>query len=157
LDSSRGLSSTSYIQNTRISQISYNSKVEKIMYELTAEQNDLVDEFIISLNPEWLNNLGTIDSLEELQAISQGGCASGAYMPAVTYHIAREAVFNDDSISEYAIDFLEEIGSTESLANHAKEGISAYCVYLCSVAVESWVNSVEQEVNDFIEGLTNEI
>ena len=70
----------------------------------------------------------------DVAAIMQGGCASGAYMPAVTYHTARQvmAEHGDD-----VLDYIEaELGEIPAPAPGTSwSGIA--CHYL-SMAVELW-------------------
>ncbi len=79
--------------------------------------------------PEWIvNELTPYD----LAAINQGGCASGAYMPAVTYHQALEtmAEHGDD-----VLDFIEE-SFGEVIQPPADTSWSGMAVFFLSAAVE---------------------
>ena len=49
-------------------------------------------------------------SVYDIESIIQGGCASGAYMPAVTYYDARETMNkHGDDILQYIEDNLGEM------------------------------------------------
>ena len=81
------------------------------------------------LQPAWITQeLSPAD----LAAINQGGCASGAYMPAVTYHHAIEtmAKHGDD-----VLDFIE--GNYGEIPQpKTGESWSGMAVYYLSIAVE---------------------
>lgn len=73
-------------------------------------------------------------SIADIQAIQQGGCASGAYMPAVTYWQALETMdlYGDDVLA-YIEDALGELPPTP----HDASWSQLACFYL-SHAVELW-------------------
>jgi len=81
--------------------------------------------------PPWLNELEVYD----FQAIQQGGCESGAYMPAVTYYTANKimAEYGDD-VLEYIEDNIGEIPPIGE-----RNSWSGYACKLLSYAVELWV------------------
>lgn len=55
--------------------------------------------------PQWL--LQQPLTYSDCKAIEQGGCASGAYMPAVTYYTATQTMAEyGDAITEYVQDML---------------------------------------------------
>jgi hypothetical protein len=77
----------------------------------------------------------------DVAAICQGGCASGAYMPAVTYHSALT------TMGEHGDDVLQFIEDSMGELPTPPEGVSwsgLACHYL-STAVELWASSVEDE------------
>ena len=80
----------------------------------------------------------------DVAAILQGGCASGAYMPAVTYHTAAKIMeWSGDDVLQYIEDALGD------LPNVAGQGWSQMaCTYL-SCAVELWASSVESQLEEF--------
>lgn len=84
--------------------------------------------------PRWLTDMGAIDSVSELQAILQGGCESGAYMPAVTYSTAL------DTMNEHGDDIFEYIKQRmgDLPAPRVGDNWSSTAVYYCSMAVELW-------------------
>lgn len=52
--------------------------------------------------PEWITQAL---SPSDIAAINQGGCASGAYMPAVTYHQAQDTMLaHGDQVLQYIED-----------------------------------------------------
>ena len=91
--------------------------------------------------PAWLE--GDI-SPADVAAIVQGGCASGAYMPAVTYYTAAKTMHeHGDDVLQYIEDALGELPSV------AGQGWSQMaCTYL-SCAVELWASSVESQLEEF--------
>lgn len=94
--------------------------------------------------PAWIDQ--DIDG-STLAAIVQGGCASGAYMPAVTYHeaLATMAEHGDD-----ILDFIESIyGYVPSLspASGSWAGIACNVV---SEAVELWASQAAEEVEEVL-------
>lgn len=91
--------------------------------------------------PEWID---ADISPADVAAIVQGGCASGAYMPAVTYHTAAKTMeWSGDDVLQYIEDALGELPSVSG------QGWSQMaCTYL-SCAVELWACSVESELEAF--------
>lgn len=72
----------------------------------------------------------------QCMAIEQGGCASGAYMPAVTYHTASEIMAkHGDEITA----FIEEDGFPVPTYDAENDFWSGYCCKVLSTAVELWV------------------
>lgn len=112
---------------------------------LINEGIDLRD-FVDSVNdqPAWLLEMGGIEELDELLAIRQGGCASGAFMPAVTYRTAMRimGVYGDE-IMEYVEDQLSEITLPSG------ESWSGLAVYMVSRAVELWCGQFDLDPIDW--------
>ena len=86
----------------------------------------------------------------DVAAILQGGCASGAYMPAVTYSTAL-ATMNEhgdavwDMIDDaYGLDMFHE--TAESATSWA-----GLAVAYVSMAVELWASGVEDEILEALE------
>ena len=80
----------------------------------------------------------------DIAAICQGGCASGAYMPAVTYHDALKIMTEHSAeILQSIEDALGEVPAPKSGASW--EGMACYYV---SSAVELWAYSLENELED---------
>ena len=84
-------------------------------------------------------------SASTIAAIIEGGCSSGSYMPAVTYHEALETMNNygDDVLS-----MVEEAGHGISLNGGLWAGLACQLV---SSAVESWASSIEGDLQDIID------
>ena len=80
----------------------------------------------------------------DVAAIVQGGCASGAYMTAVTYHTAAKTMAgHGEDVLQYIDDAMGELPSV------AGQGWSQMaCTYL-SCAVELWACSIESELEAF--------
>lgn len=95
--------------------------------------------------PAWIDNQITA---ADIAAICEGGCASGAYMPAVTYSDALETM-NDhgDQVLQYLEDTLGDIPTPKEDFSWA--GLA--CFYLSS-AVELWASGVSEELADAIRG-----
>ena len=94
--------------------------------------------------PHWIEE-GLTDS--DISAICQGGCASGAYMPAVTYFQARE------TMNEHGDDILTtmyELGGCDPLQtfNVQEQSWEGFACYLVSYAVEAWASTVLAELED---------
>ena len=89
--------------------------------------------------PDWIEKDIMVS---DVAAILQGGCASGAYMPAVTYYDAAQTMArHGDDVLQHIQDALGELpkpSDEESWGGMA-------CFYL-SLAVELWAGSVEDEV-----------
>ena len=94
--------------------------------------------------PEWITQ--ELD-IADIQAIQQGGCASGAYMPAVTYWQARETMgrYGDD-----VLDYLEQIGyDREVTLNLADDSWGGFCCKVLSMAVEIWCGQFDLDGVDW--------
>ena len=91
----------------------------------------IFNEAVQQDQPEWIEY-----ELEryDIEAIIQDGCASGTYMPAVTYYKANKMM------AEYGDDVLEYIENTwVELPQPSKgESWTGLAVFYLSVAVESW-------------------
>ena len=95
-----------------------------------------VKNLIKETKPAWITD--DVD-VYDVEAITIGGCASGAYMPAVTYYqaIATMAEHGDD-IFEYIYD---QYGERLEVPNSV-ETWGQLCVHYLSVAVEIWAQNV---------------
>jgi len=105
--------------------------------QLTVNHN--LREIIASLSdqPAWITQeLGIAD----IQAIQQGGCASGAYLPAVTYYLALYTMRrHGDEVIEYLSDNYGDMPVPEGLSwSHLN-------VYFLSSAVECWASQFDLE------------
>lgn len=110
---------------------------------------DGLESFLESINdqPAFLKFMGEIDSVGELLSIYEGGCASGAYIPAVTYYTANQCMANAATSVE---DELSEL-DYEITFNPSEDSFSQFASKLCAMAVESYVS----KFSDVIEVLTN--
>lgn len=92
--------------------------------------------------PSWMDQ---DVSPNDIAAIVQGGCASGAYMPAVTYHEAL------DSMREHGDEvfaFLEERDLLDLAFENIPETSRSWAGLAChfmSVAVEAWANALHDD------------
>lgn len=93
-------------------------------------------------------------SPSEIAAIVQGGCASGAYMPAVTYYDAGQTMEKwGDDILNYLDEYADgdDLG-TVSLDNFVLDDVwLGLSVHLLSSAVELWASSVIDEIEEKLE------
>jgi hypothetical protein len=92
--------------------------------------------------PKWID---PEISPSTIAAICQGGCESGAYMPAVTYHEALETMrLHGDDVLQFLEDALGELPRNTPNGLHLKavswSGLA--CFYL-SCAVECWASALE--------------
>ncbi|KKN78966.1 hypothetical protein LCGC14_0344420 [marine sediment metagenome] len=80
-------------------------------------------------------------------AVIQGGCASGAYMPAVTYYDAGNTMgeYGDD-----VLDYIHDVGFVLEFDSSEDSWLGFACKAL-SMAVELWAYSIEDELTDAIE------
>ncbi len=84
-------------------------------------------------------------SFADVAAIVQGGCASGAYMPAVTYHQALATMGeHGDDVLQYIEDSLGEL--PQPPRDTSWSGLA--CFYL-SCAVELWAGTIEADLEEF--------
>lgn len=79
-----------------------------------------------------------------IAAIYQGGCDSGAYLPAVTYREAYEIMgAHGDDVLQYLEDYGDEL--PEIPAGRGWRGVS---VHFLSCAVELWAYVILSEIED---------
>ena len=106
------------------------------------------DERIVENQPSWITQEL---SWSDVAAICQGGCASGAYMPAVTYHQARKTMsdFGDDVLQyiEEQLGELPQPPKTESWSGMACFYLS-YAVGLFASCAESNYEPEDEESNE---------
>lgn len=79
-------------------------------------------------------------------AIYQGGCDSGAYMPAVTYDTARETM---DKHGDEVLEYLEGYGYMPE--SYEIQSWSGLAVLFLSRAVEAWVSMNMEDIEDAID------
>ena len=90
--------------------------------------------------PSWIDQ---DISPQDIAAIVQGGCASGAYMPAVTYHQALETMSeNGDDILTYIENIYGEIPDPTDKSI----SWSGRACYYVSLAVEIWSMAAHDEL-----------
>lgn len=106
----------------------------KQIVELGEDLRSIVEG--LNEQPEWLLEMGGIDNISELQRIQKCGCASGAYMPAVTYHTTLEIM------GKYSDDILDFINDYYGEVPQPKPGTcwSGMAAFYVSIAVEEWCN-----------------
>ena len=85
--------------------------------------------------PTWIEELSPSD----IAAINQGGCDSGAYMPAITYSTAVETMAqHGEQVLECIYDSLGEVPRPNEDSGWAQR-----CCFFLSTAVELWCLSHE--------------
>lgn len=94
--------------------------------------------------PEWIEQDITAADVE---AINQGGCASGAYMPAViNYKAARTMAEHGDAVLDYIESHLGELPQPPS-----GESWSGMACFFLSYAVEVWAIDAYDGIREAIE------
>ena len=93
--------------------------------------------------PRWIDQEITPATIA---AIIQGGCASGAYMPAVTYYQALKPMDEYGDTKDGVLDYLES--SLGYIPTDPVESWGGMACKLVSQAVELWAMSIEQELLD---------
>lgn len=109
--------------------------------DLWDDDEPIADRFEGVDVPEWIEpDISPYD----VAAIVQAGCASGAYMPAVTYHTAeRTMAEHGDAVCEYLGD------SDMSLHfNPSSESWAMFCTQVLSAAVELWAMHAESALSE---------
>ena len=84
-------------------------------------------------------------SPNDIASICQGGCASGAYMPAVTYH---QAIKTMSDHGDDVLQFIEDQMGELPAPNKGESWSGLACFYL-SYAVDLWASSIESTLEDF--------
>lgn len=86
-------------------------------------------------------------SPSDVAAIIQGGCASGAYMPAVLGHSAAAVMAeHGDDVLQYIQDTYGELPPPRD-----DESWSGIAVHYLSTAVELWASCIEDELTAALE------
>lgn len=94
--------------------------------------------------PDWIDS---DISPNDIAAILQGGCASGAYMPAVTHHKALATMTeHGDDVLRYIEDALGKLPEPPDTSMFGRMA----CYYL-SLAVELWASRVQYQVLDALD------
>lgn len=107
--------------------------------------NELCEDIEV---PAWINQDITP---ADVAAIVQGGCASGAYMPAVTYHEALTTMHeHGDDVLDYIQDTLGELPNTSA------ESWTGLAVAYLSTAVELWACDIEDELTSALDSPEDE-
>ena len=118
---------------------------------MTKTIKDFEDMLINDLEidvPRWIEQDIEVN---QVRAIIQGGCSSGAYMPAVTYFTARQ------TMNEYGDEVLESLdGNIELGAEFLGQSWSGMAVYLLSCAVELWASYIENQLEEIENDLEDE-
>ena len=113
------------------------------MYEKLWDNEEPIETLGVS-QPLWVE-YGL--SPNDIVAIYQGGCASGAYMPAVTYHKALNTMHEyGNDVLEYLEDSLGKI--PQPVAGSSWPGIA---VFYLSMAVELFAANVIDEIDEILE------
>lgn len=103
-----------------------------------------INKWIENQKPDFVT--GDVD-LHDIEAIVQGGCASGAYMPAVRYYDAMETMNeHGDDVLDYIKDHYGELPQPRS-----DESWSGIAVHYLSLAVELWALSINERVEHLID------
>lgn len=83
----------------------------------------------------------------DVAAIVQGGCASGAYMPAVTYYDALATMSeHGDAVLQYVQDIYGELPRPKD-----DESWAGMAVHYLSCAVELWAGGAEAEIREALD------
>ena len=110
---------------------------------------DYTDEITI---PRWIES---DISPSDIAAIVEGGCASGAYGPAIFYHSAEKVLHEYGDAKDGVLNYIEE--SLGELPTPPKDtswsGLA--CFYL-SYAVELWAASIEDELGKILNEIDSE-
>lgn len=94
--------------------------------------------------PDWIEQDVTGTTIA---GIKRGGCASGAYMPAVVYHQAI------GTMSEHGSDVLQYIEDYQGEIPQPPRGSSwsGIAVFYLSIAVEAWADTIKDDVLDLLD------
>jgi len=89
--------------------------------------------------PQWIDQ---DISPSQIEAIYEGGCASGAYMPAVTYYTARQTMGEyGDEVLQYLQDELGELPRPRN-----DKSWSGLALFYLRCAVEAWAASAKYQL-----------
>ena len=91
---------------------------------------------------------GRVPTAHDLAAILEGGCASGAWMPAVTYWSARQIMADHECA---VLSRIEEAGFEPYEVISSSDYWSGWACRLVSCAVELWAFEVAEQVADLLD------
>lgn len=108
---------------------------------------DTIETFINDINdqPEFMKDLGVIDSVGELLSLYESGCAANAHK-SVYYYAAQQCMIECSDSIEVQLE-CEELPIEW---DPSEEPFSQFCSKCCVIAVESYIRQFE----DVIEVLT---
>ena len=129
------------IKSTESNMFSFSFSEVKTLIENGVDVRALIER--LNDQPDFIKHMGVIDSLDEIFSISQGGCNSGAYMPATTYHTALDCMTEH---GDEVADIISEHCVGVSPFDLEEETFAGYCSRLCCTAVELWVSSVYSDL-----------
>lgn len=109
-------------------------------YDLWNDEEPIADRFDGVDVPAWISD---DISPYDVAAICQGGCASGAYMPAVTYFDARKTMMEH---GDDVLDYLADIDAEYTV--DTTKGFSQMMCDLLSTAVEFWAFNAQSVIED---------
>jgi len=116
------------------------------LWDLEDPITDYTDEISI---PKWIDQ---DISPSDIAAIVQGGCSSGAYMPAVTYYDAEKTMHQYGDSTDGIFAYLEEsVG--ELPTPPADVGWSGLACFYLSNAVELWAASIEEQLSTIVHSI----
>lgn len=99
--------------------------------------------------PDWIEQDITP---ADVAAIVQGGCASGAYMPACRYSDAVKTMSDHgDDVMQYLED--NDFASMMDADKIMKQSWSGLACHFLSAAVELWAANVESELDDMLDAI----
>jgi hypothetical protein len=109
------------------------------LYDADRELSDLGIDV-----PDWVDPGITTSTIA---AICEGGCDSGAYMPAVSY---RDAFWTMDDHGDDVLSYLANVGGFTEVdaSQHSWAGLA---VFFLSQAVDAWASSVAEECEEALE------
>ena len=94
--------------------------------------------------PAWIESMTPSD----MAAIHEGGCASGAYMPAVTFHNALKTMAEHGND---VLDYIEDSYGDEIPQPEKGTSWSGIAVHYLSMAVELWVSNNMDDIVELLE------
>lgn len=104
---------------------------------------DTVETFANDINnqPEFMENLGVIDSVSELVSLYESGCAANAHK-SVYYHDAQQCMIKCSDSIEAQLE-CEELPITW---NPTEDTFTQFCSNCCVLAVESYIRQFEEVI-----------
>jgi hypothetical protein len=95
--------------------------------------------------PDWVDPDITTSTIA---AICEGGCDSGAYMPAVTYWDAARTM---DEHGDDVLGYLANVGGITVVDASRHSWPGSVAVFFLSQAVDAWASSVAEECEEALE------
>jgi len=127
--------------------------------QIYIEDSPMAEPYILAEDvefPDWIDRDSFVEMnhdrdeeivwVSSIKDLNYGGCASGCYMPAVTYYKARQTMAEHGD--EVLAHIWEQLGEIPAPSDDTHPSFSAACCHWLSMAVEMWAQTVLLDIED---------